>query len=314
MLPTHGAATGVFLLANAARYRDHETVDAWVATARDRSSFMAGAVDLEACAQDVLRLGLVDPSGSVALHPALARLWERADRTTLVEISSLLLKLDPPPWLQSVVHEGAVSREYVPADDLRALAWLDPLLDQLLIDAAEALGQSHLDPLRAALGRAGELVVMAAAAKAGLTPVHVADLSDAYGYDIELGREPVHRIEVKATTEAKAGTFHLSRNEFEKCIRYGQEWRLVQVTFDSSIFVAEAISAAQVTAINELTCQELAGRVPADTPSFRWTESAVITAPTNAWSASSLEVPPALQLPGIRQLAASISKSAVRTR
>ena len=106
MLPRHGVASGVFLLANAARSLNHHDLDALIGTARQRSSFMAGAVDLRGCAEGLMRLGLMDISDTVNLSALLSNLSERADRATLVGISSLLLRLDPPPWLLFAVEGG----------------------------------------------------------------------------------------------------------------------------------------------------------------------------------------------------------------
>lgn len=312
MLPTHGAASGVFLLANAARHRSHQDVDAWTGAARGRSSFMAGAVDLDGCAQGILRLGLAKISDTLRLGQVLFALSVRADRPTLTAISALLLRLDPPPWLSMVVRGGIVFREYIPSDDLRDLEWLEPYLDQLLIEAAEGLAKDHLEPLREALGRAGELVVLAAAAEAGFFALHVADVSNAYGYDIEIHTPSKQRLEVKSTTPASEGTFYLSRNEFNKCRQYGHEWRLVQVIFDSSVFTDDSISATHVLAISELFGRELLDFVPPDSATFRWAESAVIHPSIDSWHPSELQVPATLRLPSVRELSTSIGSQPAR--
>ncbi|CAN7410193.1 DUF3883 domain-containing protein [Pseudarthrobacter oxydans] len=307
MLPTHGAASGVFLLANAARYRIHQDAKAWTGAARSRSSFMAGAVDIDGCAQAILRLGLATISDMVRLDHALLGLSERADRPTLTAISALLLRLDPPPWMPLAVRDGVVFREYIPSEDLRDLEWLEPYLDQLLVEAAESLARQHVDSLREALGRAGELVVLAAATQAGAFALHVADVSDAYGYDIEVQTSFKQRLEVKSTTNATEGTFHLSRNEFNRCRQYGPEWRLIQVTFDSSIFTDDSISASHVLAISELEGSKLLGLVPPDTAAFRWTESAVIQPPPDYWLPYGFQTPANLRLPSVRELASSMN-------
>lgn len=266
---------------------------------------MAGAVDLDGCAQGILRLGLVKISDTVRLDQVFSALSERADRPTLIAISSLLLRLDPPPWLSLAVRGGTVFREYIPSDDLRDLEWLEPYLDQLLVEAAAGLARNYLEPLREALGRAGELVVLAAAAEAGYFALHVADVSNAYGYDIEIHTPSKQRLEVKSTTSASEGTFHLSRNEFDKCRQYGREWRLVQVTFDSSVFTDESISASHVLGIRELAGRKLLNLVPPDSATFRWTDSAVIHPSIDSWRPFELQVPVSLRLPGIRELSGS---------
>lgn len=302
MLPTHGAASGVFLLANAANHINHEDVGAWTLAARARSSFLAGALNLDGCAAAILRLGLAKVAGTVQLDPALSALSEKADRPTLVAISSLLLASDPPSWISLAVHDGLVFREYIPTDDLRGLEWLEPDLDQLLAGVAEDMAGRHVDSLREALGRAGELVILAAAADAGFLPLHVADVSDSFGYDIEVHIPSKLRFEVKSTTSTRQGIFHLSRNEFDKCRHYGDEWRLIQVTFDSAIFSDNSISASHISAIRELYSRELIDLVPPDSNAFRWTESSLIQPPIDAWRLSQLRVPATLRLPGVRDL------------
>lgn len=266
---------------------------------------MAGAVDLDGCARGILRLGLATIADTVRLDQVLVALSDRADRPTLIAVSSLLLRLDPPPWMPLAVRGGVVFREYIPAGDLRDLEWLEPHLDELLVEAAAGLARHHLEPLREALGRAGELVVLAAAAEAGSLALHVADVSNTYGYDIEIQTPAKQRLEVKATTSASEGTFHLSRNEFDKCRQYGHEWSLIQVTFDSSVLTDESIYAAHVLAIRELAGGELLDLVPPDSATFRWAESAVIYPPIDSWAPAELQVPPSLRLPSVRELAAS---------
>lgn len=273
---------------------------------------MAGAVDLEGCAQGIIRLGLAKISDSIRLDQVLSALSDRADRPTLIAISSLLLRLDPPPWLSLAVSGGTVFREYIPMDVLRDLWWLEPHLDQMLVEAAAGRARDHLEGLREALGRAGELVVLAAAAEAGSFALHVADVSDAYGYDIEIRTPATQRLEIKSTTRAREGTFHLSRNEFDKCRQYGREWRLVQVTFNSSVFTDDSISAIHVLAITELAGRELLDLVPLDSAAFRWTDSAVIQPPVDSWGPSEFKVPATLRLPSIRELSTSIGGQRAR--
>lgn len=269
---------------------------------------MAGAVDLDGCARGILRLGLAQISDKVRLDRVLSALSDRADRPTLLAIASLLLRLDSPPWMSLAVRDGVVFREYIPSDDLRDLAWLEPHLDQLLTEAAEGPARNHLESLREALGRAGELVVLAAAAEAGFFALHVADASDAYGYDIEIHNPSKQRLEVKSTTIARKGTFHLTRNEFDKCRQYGREWRVVQVTFKSSVFTDELISASHVFSISELAGRDVMDLVPPDSAAFRWTDSAVIHPPVGSWVPSELQVPANLRLPSVRALSASFSE------
>lgn len=303
MIPTHGAVSGVFLLAHAARNRNHEDLDAWIRTARDKSSYMARAVDLDGYAHEILRIGLAEMSDVLRIDRELHNLAVRADRPSFMAISSLLLMRDSPHWIAQAVRDGRVFREFIPSDALRDMEWLEPFLDQLIVEVAARLDCYHLESLREALGRAGELVVLAAAE--GACALHVADLSNSYGYDIEIQTTPTQRLEIKSTTKANKGSFHLSRNEFDKCRYYGNEWRLVQVIFDSSVFTDDSIAASHVLAIRELAGSELLLLVPPDSGTFRWTDSAVIHPPIDAWQNSTFKVPAGLHLPGIREISSS---------
>ena len=264
---------------------------------------MAGALDLDRCARELVRIGLVTVADVVRVSQRLTSLTGRADKPTLVAIASLLLKADPPPWLLIATSEGTVLHEYIPSDDLRDLKWLDPFLDRIILEVAVCRDRDTLRPLRAGLGRAGELVVLASLEAAGLPALHVADVSDSYGYDIETTGAHKQRLEVKSTTSANSGTFHITRNEYNVCRQFRNEWRVVQVTFESAVMSDPVITACHVLAISELASEHLAGLVPADSATFRWTESAIVRPPAKFWVPSTLRVPVGLSLPGVRELA-----------
>lgn len=92
------------------------------------------------------------------------------------------------------------------------------------------------------------------------------------------------------------GTFHISRNEYEKCSRYGDEWCVVQVEFSIESLVAEQINSDHVAAIRELPAAEVLSLIPPDSKEFCWEASARLTPPPLAWRESEVGVPSDLRL------------------
>jgi hypothetical protein len=157
---------------------------------------MSRALQLEEIAAGMVNLGLVFVRERVMLAGSLAGLSECADTPTLRAIARLLLKAAPPNWIWFAVRNGQVAKEYVPAGDLENLAWIEPELDQMLLDAFDAIVNREGDEFLKAMGDAAELMVLAALRRAGANPLHVSRLSDSYGYDIECSGEKKSRIEV----------------------------------------------------------------------------------------------------------------------
>lgn len=261
---------------------------------------MAHALDLDRIASGLIQLGLVSLRDQVVLDDALAELSDQADRSTLMAIARILFLHAPPFWMTLAVSNGRVSREYIPTGDLEDLQWIEPELDQFLIDIYSSVPTRKQDAFAKRLGDAAELFVVAGLKKAGANPVHVAKLSDAYGYDIECLAEHTDRIEVKAASGNTLGCFHLSRNEFDKSAFYAKEWRLVQVVFSNRAFVADQLDASHIDEIRELRFGALQKLVVPDTPAFRWTESAVITPSQDAWHSARIELDPAFVTNGFR--------------
>jgi hypothetical protein len=310
MLPLHGVAFSVFLLANSARYTAHPSMTAWVNAARSKSSYMAVAADLERPAAELLRLRLASRERGITLAPQLLALAERGDRETLVGVAQLLLTHAPPVWLHLAVSATDVFREYIPQADLQGLEWLEPDLDDVLRNSFAAVPASHDNAaLQQQIGDAAELFLMTAFTRAGMRPLHVSRLSDAYGYDIEItsgegGARFVDRVEVKSAGPRTRGSFHLTRNEFEKSCAYGSQWRLLQVVFRSSAFVAARLDDSHIEGIYELSSAALAEVVPPDTPEFRWTESAFFTPRAARWQvAAQVPLECGFSMPGFMQTA-----------
>lgn len=300
MLPTHGAVTSVFHLANSLRHGSRASVGDWVHSAGTRSSFLSAAIDHRPAAKFLIDAKLVILGAAITLGPKLKALSRQADRATLVAIARLLLELAPPPWLIAAVTQR-VCYEFIPTTDLQGLSWLRPELEELLIDSGRRAIQPS-DSLALGLGRAGELAIFAALEEVHASPLHVSEISDRFGYDIETAQGHALRWEVKGCTTKTSGSFHLSRNEFEKCRRYPDQWRLVQVAFTPAALTADAITASHIGFIRELLARDLADISPPETKSFYWEGSARITPSASLWASSSLAVPRGFRLPSIIEL------------
>ncbi|MEJ2855025.1 MULTISPECIES: DUF3883 domain-containing protein [unclassified Saccharothrix] len=271
-----------------------------MAAARSPSSYLAATVELLGPVDAMCRLGLARVDGEgVFVDPVLLGLSDVADKFTLHNIARLLLVTDPPLWLSVAVTPTGVAREYIPQPDLAALRWLGPALDEVLSAAHADVAATHPDPFRKAIGDTAELFVLAALERAGAKPVHVAKISDRYGYDIEARKPKLRRIEVKAAGPASRGSFHLSRNEFDKSRRYGSEWRLLQVVFRTSALFAKTIDCSHVEGMFVLDGNALDRIVPADSTHFKWTESAAITCPDDQWRPARLSPDPTFTAPGL---------------
>jgi hypothetical protein len=302
MLPTHGSVTSIFLLANAIRFGSQPDVATWIRVAGAKSAFLAAAIDHEPVARFLIREGLVLSSDGIGPSARLNFVSARADRRTLTAIAALLLDVAPPPWLPIAVSDRRVHFEVIPSADMEALAWLGSDLERLLLDAAPPQSAPE-SVLALGIGRAAELVVLAALADDGASPIHVAGISDRFGYDIESADENgIRRWEVKGCTPATAATFHLSRNEFEKCRAFALEWTVVQVEFTGAALTAASVVSDHVSRVRELTSAGVVSLVPRDTDGFRWETSALVSPPPHAWVRSTVKIPADLRLPSIHAL------------
>ncbi|MBB5807299.1 hypothetical protein F4560_007067 [Saccharothrix ecbatanensis] len=301
MLPRHGFAFGVFLLARAARVKRRREVDEWIDAARAPRSFLSAEVDLAKPVDVLFKLRLAwSAGGGIVVESRLLSLSESADRATLHGIARLLLAADPPLWLRVAVTSAGVAREYIPEEDLVALSWLEPDLDAVLLGARADLTSPFQEPLRKAIGDAAELFVLAALVRAGARPVHVARISDKYGYDIEAQVPVIRRIEVKAAGTTTRGAFHLTRNEFDRSRYHGKEWELIQVVFASSAMLADQLDASHIEDVLKLTHDTLSALIPPDSANFTWNESALIKPPPAAWQPANLQMDVTFTTPGFR--------------
>lgn len=300
MIPGHGLSHAVLLLAHTANLSPPASLEVWVRRAKEFGTFLTAAVDLAAVAERLVRYRLAVVDGHVNVNPRLLACTQGEYVHAPREIATILLVADPPMWLHTAIADGVVMREYIPSDHLQTLSWLEPDLDQVILEAHLQL-RAQSDPQRQKeIGDAAEQVIMAGLRLSGHAPIHVAAISDRFGYDIEVPGPETKRIEVKAASTRTRGHFHLSRNEFDASRAFGREWTLIQVVFRSGAFIDRHLAAAHVEGLYELKSHALEAIIQPDTTQFRWESSAMITAVSDdLWRPSQVSVDPALRLPGI---------------
>ena len=303
LVPNRGLCHGVFLLCHSTRLGIRRNQREWAESARERATFMAGALDFDTIAAELIRAGLAAYyEDRIVVDAALRELSTCADRATLVAIATTIISKSPPAWLSIVAINKKINREYIPSSDLEDLSWIEPELDDFLLNVS-ALSQHYVDEaFSKRLGDAAELFLLAAFNLADARPIHVARVSDTYGYDIECHGAGVDRVEVKAASSSTRGRFHLSRNEFDKSVMHGREWRLIQLTFSNHAFIDDELNISHVDSIRELRSEALLEIIPSDTAYFRWTESALIMVPDRYWQSPNLKLDPNFVTKGIRRM------------
>jgi hypothetical protein len=258
-------------------------MEEWIDGARSASSFMAASLTFQRPVEVMIAYELATLEDGVKISDVLMPFVETADRRSLFGIARLLMLASPPLWLHLAVDQE-VKREYIPAWDLDELSWLDPDLDSLLLEVASSTRQNEPDDIRKLLGDAAEMLVLDRLDKTGHKPLHVAAISDAFGYDIECRQIRIDRIEVKASSENTRGYFRLSRNEYQKSLQYGSQWRLLQIVFYNRAFVDGKFDTSNVLGIFQLKEGALQRAIPPDSKSFRWVESAELHFAESDWS------------------------------
>ena len=296
MLPSRGCCHAVFLLVFTSRLKSYANVEAWVEATRARATIMAAALNLGDVASALVALNLVElPSISIA--NSLQAAGDEGSTQTFSRIARVLLERSPPPWLRIAVDGDRLNRDYIPAADLEALAWLEEGLDQILLDVCQSL-ELEETKIPKAIGDAAELLIVASLKRMGGSVVHVAKISDGYGYDIEWRRgNRTRRIEVKACSAKTSDRFILTRNEFEKSQIFRSEWSLVQVVFKVGSLFGSTLSADDVVELRELLPQAISDLCPADSSTFRWRESAELRPQCNQWIGCQIELDPKCSTP-----------------
>jgi hypothetical protein len=303
MLPSRGCCHAVFLLVYSASLKTYSTLDDWVAAAKNRSTIMAAALNLSTVARSLVALNLatIDP---VIPAKSLRAAGDHASLQTFEKIARIILERCPPPWLKVAVSDIGVSREYIPAADLEALSWLGDALDQILMDVFRSVGAED-DQIAKAIGDAAELIVLAALRQMEGSVLHVAQISDAFGYDIEHRRgAEVYRIEVKACSALTSDKFILSRNEFDKSQALSSEWKILQVVFKAGAVFGSSLGAEDVIQIRELTPEALIAICAPDSGNFRWRESAEFRPKPEDWTPCHLDLDPSFKVP-LRSMASN---------
>lgn len=295
--PTKGLSHAVFLLVHVASLGRNASKRDWIEAARARPVIAAQSFDLNGIADRLIEWGLIEVSPSVVVNHPLSRLSTWADYPTLKSIAGILLRKRPPAWLPIAIQNGRLNEEVVPIADREALSWLGDDLEAVLVAVYRDICEPDADQMLERLGMAGELAVMNALERAGMRPRQVSLISDAYGYDIEVevGGQ-LNGIEVKTVVPRTAAQFFISRNEFEISRRMLSRWRIIQVMFSTAIVAAGKGTYADVLSLRELPSSVLHSLAPEDESHFRWTESALIVPPDDAWQVSELKVCEAFEI------------------
>ena len=136
MLPTRGGCHAVFLLNRTSQLKRCVSRASWVDSARQQTTILAGALDLNATAAFLIETRLVQINASVQFDHRFDNLWQQADERTLLTIAKIILETSPPAWLRLNSDDANEPFPYAPESDLRGLAWLGEFRDPLLLDVA----------------------------------------------------------------------------------------------------------------------------------------------------------------------------------
>jgi hypothetical protein len=296
MLPSRGCCHAVFLLVFTSRLKSYAQLDDWVGATRGRATIMAATLNLPTVARALIALNLVTVE-PVCLNSALKAVGDDGSLETFARIARILLERSPPPWLKIAVSRAGVNREYIPANDFESLAWLGDALDSILLDVYRSQENAE-NVVAKVIGDAAELLLVAGLKRMGGAVVHVAQISDAYGYDIEchLGGRTLF-IEVKACSASTSDRFILTRNEFEKSQALRSEWRLVQVVFRVGAVFGPSLGPEDIVEVRELLPDILLRLCSADSDTFRWIESAEVRPRLEQWTARHFEFDPDFRVP-----------------
>lgn len=255
---------------------------------------MTGALNFRAVANSLLDAKLAKITEQIELEEKLMVFAESADHHSLMGIARILFEYFPPPWILNSIANNEIAIEYIPSSDLSALAWMGEDLTDLLRSIAQRKIFVQDEKLRKRLGDIGELVLIASNKFQGKTTFHVAQISDSYGYDIEViehSGNVLERIEVKASLPHTNGRIFISKNECEKARFYGNEWNLVQITFDASVPWKTDITRKDVVSTRGLSNADVLSLTSVDTSSFRWLISAEIKPTLANWNDYSMPLP-----------------------
>lgn len=289
-VPTRGLCHSVFLLTYSARVSQGSCRDEWISVARSVPSYMAGALAIESAARLLLDLDLaILHEDGIKIDARLAAAGDQVNVETLSAIAAVLLRAMPPIWLRHAVKDERVIPQEIPPEDLANLEWLGACRDPILLGIrGTADGE-----FRAWLGNLGELVLVESERQLGSMVTHASKLSDSFGYDVKSQRSGRERcIEVKASLQASARSFYISKNEARVAERLGDSWVLVQVIFKRSVVHLPYICREQVCSTRYITSEKLLGAVPVDTETGTWQTKARISLRDEVWEDWETSLPP----------------------
>ncbi|NLE80721.1 MAG: DUF3883 domain-containing protein [Rhodococcus sp.] len=166
-----------------------------------------------------------------------------------------------PVWFRDA-DELVPSPDDLPADALRAAEALG--LDAETANAHVSKAWGKVDTAaRELVGSTGELALLELLQQnLSAEVVHVAALSDGYGYDITVRKDHCeHHLEVKSTTRRGRITVYLSRNEYSTMLR-DPSWHLVLVNLNQDL---------EITGIGEIPGSWVKDHTPVDSSVIgRW--------------------------------------------
>lgn len=283
LLPSEGVCQGSYLLAYAAGLDEPPTFGEWIARVSRLRSGHGHCQDLAGLARALEISGVaVLMDGRVRFIPRFPNCRTGANRQTKVRIAALLLDYQRPIWLPQSGNLDQIVSALIPKDDMRALSWLGEDLRNVL---AGLLVPEGKDETASKLGEIGELIILASERNRGRAAVRVSAISDGYGYDVESRSDvDVLRIEAKCTFESRAGTFHLSRHEFNQGLKYPGEWKLVQVILAAdAVWNCEMLGASAIIGARTVSVGAIVAEIVQDRPRCEWQDSVFFRLPAEQW-------------------------------
>ncbi len=297
-IPTRGLCHSIFLLAYSATSNTRTNKAGLLSAARRIPTFMSDALAMDAALEYLLELRLASiKDNRVILDKRLTFIDQDVSTATLARIAMIILHLDPPQWLPTVVLNGELHKELIPSYDEQSLAWLGGYLEPFLLETHK--DNKHLDAFKAWLGNIGEQIVLANEIERGHEASQVSLISDSFGFDIESFRNSKRLcLEVKTSLESRAERFFVSRNEVNKAGMLHGSWALVHIILSNQVATAEVITREHLQVSRMMPSKELMQLTPCDSSTGIWTESALIQPDEDAWSSWPISIPKDWSHPG----------------
>jgi hypothetical protein len=93
----------------------------------------------------------------------------------------------------------------------------------------------------------------------------------------------VRRIEVKTAVRRSANGFFLTRNEFEKASKHGDEWVLVQLVLSPKSILTRRVVPEDIEGARYIESAVLRTLIPNDTETFRWMDCGRVSPADETW-------------------------------